>query len=117
MRSRFHVAPPGKIREPPNQVLHSPVLGKPARKLMRRFHVVGHFSAIEIHRQRHVTLGGIAGCLLLDPVVQSPPLMHHNQPRVRPRRLGQIQNPLRHALAAGEGDSLLGEAICRHYRK
>jgi hypothetical protein len=54
---------------------------------MSGFGVIRNFAAIEIDGERNVSFGCISGGLVLDPVIQPPPLVNDDQRRMLPGAL------------------------------
>jgi len=73
--------------------------------------IVGDFAAIEIDGQGNVTLGGVTGGFLLDPIVETPPLVNDDEGRMGTGAVGQIEKGVGRGIAAGERDSLLAVGV------
>ena len=68
-----------------------------------------HFAAIEIDRQRHISLVREFGRLVFDPIIQAPPFVdHHERRKLSMRAVRRVQNCLYGFVTAFITDVLAG---------
>src|SRR5208282_272645 len=97
-----------------SQVAGSPVFRQTTHQFVGQVRVVGDLAAIQIDRQRDVSLAGKLLGLLLHPVVQSPPLVNHDQRRKRPFAGGSVQNSTDGLVTRLVGNGLANGGESRH---
>lgn len=87
-----------------DEVADTAILREAAHELVGSLRVGGYFAAIKIDGEGNVALGGKIGCLLFDPVVESPPFMDDNQRRVWSGGGWRIKKTLDRLVTAGKGN-------------
>jgi len=96
----------GQKVEGRSQVTGSPVFGQAPHQFVSQVWIVGDLAAIQIDRQRDVALAGELFGLLLHPVVQSPPLVDHDERWKRPFAGRSVENSVDGVVAGFVGNSL-----------
>lgn len=95
------------------EVADTAILRQAAHEFVGGFSVGGDFAAIEIDGEGDVALVGEMLRLLLDPVIETPPLVNDDEARVGPVTGGQVEEAVDGFIAAGERDILPGLRVKR----